>query len=158
MGRKRKGAAPRRVDESKHHLLSWNMYDQQADVTVLDDDDPLLAAERQSSQLQLQRKPKPPIVISGFEDNELIKEMANQFDYYIGVKNDSTPVGTSKPWHCILGCFNIFTLGNDIPDNQEFWLYVNEDETDYLLYYEMDNQMAIDPDQPSTSSQPPPAK
>lgn len=139
MGRKRK-AAPCKADEAKRQLMTWNMYDQTADLTIIGDADPSLTNEQLQSQLQTTTR-KITETESAEIGQQMIKDLIDDCHFYIPLHRQKTV--KEKQWCCELGNFHIFTEGAEIPQAVTlFRLYINRENGQRLLYYETECELA----------------
>ena len=145
MARKRK-AAPQRMDESKRKCLTWNMADMNADVKVVDDNDPSLQKEQEeagsSSKSSISIKPshsKENIK----EEKERAQKLIDECDYFITIRKRFSL--KESEWFATLGVLSLKCpdsnkvewLKNEILIQcSEFYLYVNVGTGRHLLYFE----------------------
>ena len=146
MARKRKGA-PQRMDESKRKCLTWNMTDMNADIKVIDDNDPSLQKEQEEAETSSNRsteKVKPSLSKEDIkEEKERVQKLIDECHHCVTIKKKLSL--RESEWFATLGILSLKCPGsgkvewlqNEILNQcSEFYLYVNEDTDRHLLYFE----------------------
>ena len=141
MGRKRK-SVPQKANTTKRQAMTWNMFDHDADLYILDDNDPNVRKEGDAP------KPGP----SGDGNTSVRSEWGaldiglqnriDESDFYLTV----TKVLQVKPeeWKCLLGKIDFLLNTNvpkkfpqNFPESDEFWIYAHP-EGRHTVYFEME--------------------
>ncbi|ELU00238.1 hypothetical protein CAPTEDRAFT_220844 [Capitella teleta] len=138
---------PKRADESKRQLISWNLNDLGREgVQVVVDHDPSLAAEMTAATANSSRQLPMPSGTSEIED------LLARCNFYLSIRHSLD----DSEWHCFIASFNIRISHEDLSQVSDamtqvdsLWLYANSFEPSYYLYHERD---AKDPENPSGSS------
>ena len=146
MVRKRK-AAPRRLDEEKRQRVTWNLSDLAHDVHVIPDGDASLLQERLEAEAEenCTTSVLNDVIVSRMQQSkQAALDLIDYCEFYLSVSLTFAPPKVS--WHGILGqvtlTFGSCEVPEKLPSCNEFWLYIHEDSTQHLLYFELESPTA----------------
>ena len=151
---KRKGAAPKKTDETKRQQLSWDMKDLRSTVSIEDSDDDAgpfhvtdaavakrLLKDIQSSSGVVERSDSGYASTSSLtaETPADLQALIDDTDYCFSVFRSLNV--KDNAWSCVLGTFflHLKSAPQHLPEVNEFWLYANSDLAKQLVYYEVEN-------------------
>ena len=151
MGRKRK-SVPVRLDESKRHFQSWNMYDLNTDVHIVSENDDQFLKEQESvsgSKQMCENGISKQTTVGYY--HTIQEKLINECDFYLTVKRQLS-VHESKSLYCVIGSFKVHLqapfqdhasssttcIPKTFPGSSEFWLYVSPSPGKHLVYFEWD--------------------